>query len=249
MYQPNTPSSQIITNKVLTGKEFNEKYKDKLDTFIKFMNDNNIHHNFKYKIGLNIDTLPFNPSEQCKQGGLYFTSFDYFTDYFIGYGNYFCLVTIPDDALVYEENTRWKANKIIINKRIHIEDYVSTLSHDIIMKLIQQNGQILEYVKEQTPELCIEAVKQDGDALHYVKEQTPEICMEAVKQKGYVLKYVKEQTPEICMEAVKHKGLALQYVKKQTYDICMVAIKQDERALKYVNEHILKIIKQNNYNR
>lgn len=46
---------------VLSGEEFNEIYKD--NTFYKFLNNNFCHRGYQYCIGLNIDTVPFNPTK------------------------------------------------------------------------------------------------------------------------------------------------------------------------------------------
>ena len=51
---------------VLTGKDFNNKYKN-ID-FYKIINLELIHHDFKFKNGLNIDTVPFNPKGNCFPG-------------------------------------------------------------------------------------------------------------------------------------------------------------------------------------
>jgi hypothetical protein len=58
---------------VLQGKEFNELYKGK--PFIKLTNKDEIHNGFKFKTGLNVDTVPFDPSSGCKPGGIYFCEF------------------------------------------------------------------------------------------------------------------------------------------------------------------------------
>lgn len=47
---------------------FNKLYKE--TKFYKFLNDDLTHHNFQYKIGLNIDIKPFNPTYLCSNGGL-----------------------------------------------------------------------------------------------------------------------------------------------------------------------------------
>lgn len=57
---------------------------------------------FEYKLGLNIDTQPFNPSGCCSGGGLYFCSLENLYQ-FESYGNYLTPIVVPYDTPVYKE--------------------------------------------------------------------------------------------------------------------------------------------------
>ena len=243
----------IMTSRVLTGKEFNEKYAN--TRFVKLTNKEENHNGYQFKDGLNIDTIPFNTKKECSAGGIYFCEFNNFVEY-LNYGynhmHFMRNVVISDDAQVFEEpNGKYKSDKIILldksvifeNKEICLEavrqngcklQYVKEQTPEICLVAVRQNGCALMFVKDKTPELCLDAIRQDGYALKYVKHQTPVICLEAVKQYGYALQYVKEQTLELCLEAVRQNGDALQFVKKQSPEICLVAVKQNEFALDYV---------------
>ena len=248
---------------LLSGKEFNKKYKNK--TFVKLTKKDEIHNDFEFKTGLNVDIVPFNPSGSCRRGGLYFTDTKYLYKW-INYDDepmkWLRYVSIPRDANVYVEDFKYKCDKFILSERreITLNDiittgdaktaillnnmpliYVKEQTPEICIKAVKKDGYALEYVIEQTPEICIEAVKQDGRALEFVKEQTPEICIEAVKQNGYALRFVKEQTPEICIEAVKQDGWALEYIKEQTPEICIDAVKHRGLALKCVKKQTPEI--------
>jgi hypothetical protein len=61
---------QTLFGKVLPGKEFNKLNKGK--QLIKLTNIEENHNGFQFNTGLNIDTVPFNPSGDCKPGGIYF---------------------------------------------------------------------------------------------------------------------------------------------------------------------------------
>jgi phosphoribosylformylglycinamidine (FGAM) synthase-like amidotransferase family enzyme len=50
---------------LLSGIEFNEKYKN--INFYKLTNKSEIHNNFQFQDGINIDTIPFNPHGSCRQ--------------------------------------------------------------------------------------------------------------------------------------------------------------------------------------
>ncbi len=163
--------------KVLTGKQFHEKYKDKV--FVKLTNKDEIHNRFQFKTGLNIDTIPFNPKGECQPGGLYFTDKQKLAIW-LNYADedmyYVREVSLPDDAYVYEESDKFKANKMILSEKEMIGE--------------------MSIWKDK--EYCLGACKLYGGALRFVDEQTPCIILEAVKQNAFVLDNVKQQTKEIC---------------------------------------------------
>lgn len=225
---------------LLSGKEFNKKYANK--TFVKLTKKDEIHNDFKFKTGLNIDIIPFESSDYCSPGGLYFTDIDYLYKW-IYYNDvpmeWLRYVSIPEDAKVCVEDFKYKSDKFILSERQEI-----TLKHITTgdaMIAIQLNRMALKYVKEQTPELCMKAINLNSMTLQFVKEQTPELCMCAVENDGLSLQHVKEQTPEICMHAVENNGLALQYVKEQTPEICICAVKKNGNALEFVKEQTPEI--------
>jgi hypothetical protein len=89
--------------------------------YIKILSESLYHNGFQYKEGLNIDTVPFNPSGSCLGGGLYFTIMDNLLQYMF-MGPKIADVEIPPDSRVYLEpcGTKWKADKIIITNIRHI---------------------------------------------------------------------------------------------------------------------------------
>jgi hypothetical protein len=216
-----------------SGEDFNLLCKDKI--FYKFLNDNLIHYNFKYELGLNIDVLPFNPTKKCSSGGLYFCEESKIPLYCTMYGTKLAIVEIPDNARIYIEEDKFKTNKIFITKIIDF----NSIDEEFWINIIPNNGLVLQYVKNQTAEICKLAVQQNGTALRYVKKQTAssllEICKLAVQQDGMALKYVKEQTPEICKLAVQQNPFAIQDVKQQyhTEELYTLAVQRYGRTLRY----------------
>ena len=198
--------------KVFSGKEFNNIYKGY--KFVKALADE---YADEYKEGLNIYSSTFNLAGKCSAGGIYFADLNKPYMY-IDYGNKFSYVTILDEALVYIEEDKFKANMIILTNILPLSEFF--LQNIQLCELfVQQNGLALEYVKDQTEEICKLAVKQNSSAFKYVKDQTEEICKLAVQQNGSVLKYFNEQTDELCKLAVKQNGLAFHFVKNQTKEI------------------------------
>lgn len=237
---------------IISGKIFNRLYED--NTFVKLTNGQEVHHNFKFKTGLNEDFIKFNPNGECLAGGIYFTDIDKMP-LWVGYKadnlKYVRIVTIPDDALVYVEKHKYKANKIMLGKRVPIEELDCWDNKLFCFRAVRQNGHALQYVKNQTPTICFEAVRQNSCALQHVKDQTEEICFMAIRQNSYALQHVKDQTEEMCYEAIRQNVHALRYVKDQTEEMCIEAIKKNYNMLQFVKNQTeavcLEAIKQNSY--
>ena len=231
---------------------FNRIYKGV--KFYKFLNNDLIHHGLTYHIGLNIDPKPFNPTGECSSGGLYFCEESKCHMYFENYDYKVALIEIPNDAQVYVEDNKFKADRLILKE---IKDFRDSYD-DMWINIIPIKPYVLRYVKDQTKEMCEMALRYDGSALLHIKNQTPELCAYAVKQNGLALqyiyrryqpeelcilaitqnvnafRYVYNQTEELCILAVTKNGLMLQFVKDQTDEICKCAVKQNGLALRFV---------------
>jgi len=86
--------------------------------YYKVLNINENHHGLQYKTGLNVDPLPFNPSGNCKHGGIYFSSEDILA--YLSYGCWIREVTLPDNEEIYEEPVnpkKFKAHSVILGER------------------------------------------------------------------------------------------------------------------------------------
>ena len=234
-----------------SGVDFNEYYKN--TKFYKFLNDD-----LEYKLGLNIDNIPFDLTNGCLNGGFHFYEESKCHLYFDNYCEKRVLIEIPDDARVYVEKDEFISDRIIVKEIIvfsdiddnfwidmafenssilqYVKDPLTTNFLKACKIAIQRNGLALRYVKEQTLELCILAVQRNGNALQYVNVQTEDICKLAVKNDGNALYYVKDQTKDICILAVQQNGLALRFVKDQTKDICILAVQQNGFAIEFVKD-------------
>jgi hypothetical protein len=229
----------------LSGKDFNEKYKNV--TLVKLTTETENHHNFQFKTGLNTSYITINPKDEYGPGGLYFCEFKDFPMWLQRYENgyedniFIRYVTIPDDAKIYIGNCLFKANKFILSERKLIEDLDEWNNKSFRENAFKLNEKSLTYVKNPPPGICLEAVKQKGFALRYVNKQTPEICLAAVKQDGHALEFVKEQTDEICLAAVKRSGHILWRVKNKKYNICLSAVKRCGESIGSVKKMSYKL--------
>ena len=102
---------------------------DRKKKYYKVINEKG-HFGLKYKLGLNIDPLPFNDdeSDECVEGGIYFSDLDNIFSYF-SCGDSVAEINIPADAKVCCNNSwdKARADKIIINKMINKKDVISWL--------------------------------------------------------------------------------------------------------------------------
>ncbi len=91
--------------------------------YFKIFNEEDNHHGFQYKDGLNVDTNPFDAHGSCVPGGLYFTTIDYICDFF-KYGDYIRVVEVPEDAQMVQDpsNYKWRADKLFLHPRKALSD-------------------------------------------------------------------------------------------------------------------------------
>ena len=96
--------------KVYTGLQFKELVPGKL---VKLTKDNEKHNDYQFKKGLNIDIIPFNPTDSCMPGGFYFCTVEDIPKW-LRYNNNTMIwqreVILPDDARVYVEKDKFKAD-------------------------------------------------------------------------------------------------------------------------------------------
>jgi len=102
----------------MTGKELNLRAELYNITFAKCIHPNG-HFGYIFKYGENVDTKEFSPCGTCSAGGLYFTLERMIENYYT-YGQIIVEITVDDDARVWIEDGKMKADKINI---------VSTIKH------------------------------------------------------------------------------------------------------------------------
>src|SRR3989339_2073204 len=103
-----------MTQNVLSGREFNEQYKDY--EFYKLLNEDLTNKGFKYVDGLNVEHINYCPKIKCLKGGLYFTEKNKISMW-IDHNNYYFIakVSIPNDAKVYIEKNNFKSSMLIVD--------------------------------------------------------------------------------------------------------------------------------------
>ena len=122
-----------------TGKEFKTFFPpDRI--FYKVLRISLIHHQFQYKVGINIDTKKFNPHGECAEGGLYFCHISDLPLY-LDYGRCIAEIKILDDSLIYIEPNKYKANKFVIKSivpfNIIIKQIPTNYSEELIHRMVR----------------------------------------------------------------------------------------------------------------
>ena len=219
---------------VLTGKEFNALHVDK--KFHKVLNDSRCHFGFTYTEGLNVDTQPFNPSSTCSKGGLYFCEEEHLHLYLFSYGSIYATVSIPEDALVYKEDTKYKANQLILHNIQPISELPLWLDATVTKKIVKKFGHAIKYTKEPSEEVQRLAVQQNGFVIKYIKEPSEEVRRLAVQENGHAIQYIKEPSEEVRRLAVQQNGDAIQYVKEPSEELRRLAVQENGYAIHYIKE-------------
>jgi hypothetical protein len=96
--------------------------------YFKVLRKDLCHHKFRYQIGLNVDTVPFDPTGSCKPGGLYFSDLAHI-HLFFSRGELVGEIELPTDARVYVEpgdTRKLKADKLILKNIVPIADFILT---------------------------------------------------------------------------------------------------------------------------
>ena len=108
--------------------------------YYKFFSESRVHYGFYYKEGLNVLKEPFDPTGTCRSGGFYFTDINNIMQ-FQGYGPSISEIEIPDDALVYREDEKFKTDKMIIKK-------FETFDHGVLLRLVKEGLNVQQNMKD-----------------------------------------------------------------------------------------------------
>ena len=104
------------------------------------------HYNFKYRLGKNVDILPFNPRGHCSEGGLYFSDIYYIYKFF-NLGDLIVDVSIDGNEYIYVDKYKYKAHSISIFNPRKLDDIINQLYKNDINIAIQISGYTLQYAK------------------------------------------------------------------------------------------------------
>ncbi len=252
----------VTEQKYISGQEFNQLTKGKI--FVKILAIDLIHRGFTYAQGLNIDTVKFNPTGSCRAGGLYFSDIENIDGYF-SYGSKYSFVCIPDDARVYTEDKKYKADKIYLEdiqcvEYSHSEIYaaafkknkdkniISYIPHwqraaKLVQSLLETDNSIMKHlpfhdINLYTTELCEIAMKNNPDNFKYIpdKLKTQKMADDAVGANYNMIKFVSKHMKTEQMCNIVATNVCNDYAQK------LINFKQAYDILTYI-PHKLKTYK------
>lgn len=78
----------------------------------------------------------------------------------------------------------------LMSKHTHPLKYMKYMPHNLIIKILKNDGMLLKNINDQTHDMCIAAVNENGLSLEHAKCKTFDVCHKAVKQNAEALMYV-----------------------------------------------------------
>jgi hypothetical protein len=246
--------------KEYTGKEFKSLTCDKI--LVKLTNNKGEHNKYKFKTGLNIDNIKFDPTGECKAGGIYFILLEHVYEW-LNYGKGEMVkmrrVTLEDESRVYIEKGKFKADKLILGEEILLKE---CFYFENIYKLSEENNKSSDIESKDSATVnklsenqynyiykivykflrLYESIEIE-DFLICVKNNEEENILNYLKNNLEWIRFIRNPNEKICNFVLNINGLLLRYIKNQTKDICLTAVKNDNYAIKYVNEEFKEICK------
>lgn len=156
----------MTTEKLEEGKEYSGAEFNTLNkaTLIKLTTADLNHNGMVFQEGLNVDPIPFSPFDECSPGGIYFCDIAYFDSWLYYAKNimvYYYDVIVPDDARVYVEKQKMKADKIILQTR------------HLVCELFKNDSALSAYCQELNQSRETDPARDVQAIWNYVLEKAP----------------------------------------------------------------------------
>ena len=173
------------------------------------------HFGFKYQLGLNIDTVPFNTTACYIPGGLHYTDLSHIAEYFDYYGDLVAEVEpvgqIHVESLDSDSNGEvWKTDKLIIKSIEPIERFMAKQSTAFKLAACKVCGLNIKYIVWPTEEMQRIAVQSNWAAHQYIRNPT-----KAITELSEELEYKEEKEQKAF--AKERKALAKEINMENPY--------------------------------
>lgn len=192
-----------LIGKVLSGSKFNRMFKG--IQFVKLTNATEIHNKYLFGDGLNIDFVPFNPTGECEPGGIYFIIASEIKKW-IYYNQETMIhirkVVIPNNAKIYVEDGKFKADKIVLGPKelITTDMYKESFYYNIVY-----DSSALRHIPVHAidKDMCLRSIRKSVTSLRFIPAHIldKEICIEAIKRDHRIITYIMNHN--IWIEATK----------------------------------------------
>lgn len=221
---------------ILNSKELYEKYGTNM-RFYKLTNSKETHNNLVYKSGVNIDILPFNPTPNCRPGGMYFFSEPNLYKFmrYVAQPYYIREVSFDELSMIYEDGDNFKTNRFILGDRFDWREYFNSRP-DLVYEAVKYSANSISYVDDQTEKLCLLAVNGDAFSIQDIINPSDEVIRTAIKKNAHAILHRKDLTEDMYMEAIRNKPEIIYNTSIQTYTRCLEAVKYNPSTIAYIND-------------
>lgn len=208
------------------------------------------HRGVQFQDGENVDPLPFDATQDCVPGGIYFCREDQI-HFWLGLycdGWWIRDVCVPPDARCVWLHRKFKASKVFLHPRQRLTDwllerpevldaaaaYFGGVSRDQLINHFKKKDALLDFVQERE------------DALKYLalSDLSSNLIRHAVKHFRGAIQYVPDVClmPDTWLDAVTGNGKELAFVPSQfiTHKLCWAAVRQSPEALQFIPPRLLQ---------
>ena len=205
-------------------------------TYYKVMSNTLRHRGFQYSFDdLNILKGVFDPNPLNLSNGLYFCDLnDVYRWFHLHPQGIVCEITLPEEAIVYKQDRKYKTDRMYIKNPMDFEDFV--VKHKLSKSVLKNNK--LKYFSNHD-KVIVDAINKNISIIYLDKSEPnyESYIMLALEKRGINLQHIKNPSHDMIMSAVKQNGKSIKYVKPNdlTYDMIMCAVKQNGNALKNLN--------------
>lgn len=208
----------------------------------KFLPENLVCKGFQYKLGLNIDHVPFTTCGSCIPGGLYFTTLE-FRYRFMSYGPKMGKVTFPPGTRFYKdpEGDKWKADRFILSNMVIWSDVLPEAEQ---LKGLLSNSDIFKYIKQPTLEMKSYMVSE-GSSRHRLEKylellQSEEGHLALVKYNP-LLSMISQPSDKVIELSIKHWPQTISSVQDPKEKWQLMAVKQVPLNIQYIKNPTLAV--------
>ena len=183
--------------------------------YYKFTNKDECHHGFQYKDGLNEDHLPFNETDSCCPGGLYFSDAENILQFIKNRSHWIREVTPDTEKMVRDPDNdpiKWRSKSLDCQPRKSLSD-IDTWKWMMDQGILNNQKSIDNALQWSSHNGHLEVVKFLVEKFDNFSQQAIDYALKWSSNNGHleVGKYLVEKFPNFSQST---KYLALKYSSK-----------------------------------